>query len=186
MLKKIFITVALLVAVVIGVSFVVIAMQPDTFAIERTETIAAPPAAVFAEINDLQKWDAWSPWKELDPKAKMTFSNPTSGKGAKFTWSGNDNIGEGSLTILESRPNELVELEQAFVRPMEGKTRMEFSLKDHADGTQVRWLMDGTNDFFGKAMCLVMDMDACVGTEMAKGLGKLKKLVEEKRVPKSP
>jgi hypothetical protein len=69
MLKKIFIAVVLL---VVGFA-VVVALQPSQFHVERTATIAAPPAAVFAHVDDLHKWEAWSPWAKLDPAAKVGY-----------------------------------------------------------------------------------------------------------------
>ena len=106
MIKKILISLVVLVAVFAGV----VAMQPSEFSVERTATIAAPAAAVFAQVNDLHKWDAWSPWAKLDPNAKNGFEGAPSGKGAVFTWSGNDQIGEGRMTIVESQPNELIKI----------------------------------------------------------------------------
>jgi uncharacterized protein (UPF0333 family) len=57
MLKKLLILLVLLVA---G-SVAYVAMQPSEFRVERTATIAATPAAVFAHVDDLHKWEAWSP-----------------------------------------------------------------------------------------------------------------------------
>ncbi len=39
--------------------------------------------------------------------------------------------------------------------------------------------MTGVNDFFGKAMCLFMDMDALLGDDFARGLANLKTVVEQ-------
>ena len=117
MVRKVLIVLAIL-CVVLAVAGVVVSMRPGTFTVQRTAAVAAPPAAVFPQVDDLQAWDAWSPWKELDPNPKKTLSTPSAGKGATFTWSGNDKVGEGSLTIVDSRPYELVEIEQVFVRPL--------------------------------------------------------------------
>jgi hypothetical protein len=77
MLKKILI--ALL--AIIAVFLIVVALQPSEFHVERTATVAAPPATVFDQVNDFHKWDAWSPWAKLDPNAKITFEGPPSGTG---------------------------------------------------------------------------------------------------------
>lgn len=179
MAKKIIIAVALLLVGLIGGLFVVIGLQPSNFSVQRSATMTAPPAAVFAQINDLQAWDAWSPWSKLDPNPKTTISTPSAGKGATFTWNGNQEIGEGSLTILESKPDELVDVEQAFVRPFVGKARMAFTLAPEGNGTKVTWKMDGTNDFFGKAMCLFMNMDAIMGKSFEQGLANMKEMAEK-------
>lgn len=177
MAKKILIVLAVL-GVVLGVAAVVVSQQPGTFSVQRSVSVTAPPSEVFAQVNDLQAWDAWSPWKELDPNPKQTISTPSAGKGATFTWAGNDKIGEGSLTILHSKPYELVDIEQVFIRPFAGKARMAFTFASVGDGTKVTWKMDGTNDFIGKAMCMVMDMDAMLGKDFDQGLANMKAVVE--------
>lgn len=182
MVRKILIVLALL-CVVLAVAAVVVSMQPGTFTVQRSATVAAPPAAVFPLVNDLQAWDAWSPWKELDPNPTKTMSTPSSGRGATFRWSGNDKIGEGSLTIRESRPDELVDIEQEFVRPLAGKARMVFTFAPEGGGTRVTWTMDGTNNFLGKAMCMIMDMDTMLGNDFERGLANMKRVVEQGNPP---
>ena len=65
--------------VIIAAFLVIVAIQPSEFRVERTTTIAAPADAVFAQVNDLHKWDAWSPWAKLDPAAKVTFDGSDAG-----------------------------------------------------------------------------------------------------------
>ena len=77
----------------IAAFLVVVWFQPDDYRLTRQTVIAAPAAAVFAQVNDLKKWDDWSPWAKLDPNAKVTFSGPQSGPGATFQWDGNDKVG---------------------------------------------------------------------------------------------
>jgi hypothetical protein len=178
MRKKILIALALLVGGV-GVLCIAIALQPSTFTVQRSATIAAPPDEVFARVDDLRAWDAWSPWKELDPNPKTTLSDPSSGKGATITWAGNEQIGEGSMTIVESRPGESVDLEQVFIRPFPGKARIAFTFAPEAGGTRVTWKMDGANDFLGKAMCMLMDMDALLGKDISQALANMKAVVEK-------
>ena len=72
MIKKILKVIAVI-AVIVAAFAVYVALQPAEFRIERTATIAAAPADVFAQVNDLHKWQAWSPWAKLDPQAKVTF-----------------------------------------------------------------------------------------------------------------
>jgi len=179
MAKKILISFVVLFAV-LCVASVVISLQPDTYSVQRSVTVAAPPSSVFALVNDLQGWDAWSPWKELDPNPKKTMSTPSAGKGATITWAGNDEIGEGSLTITDSEPYELVDFEQVFIRPFAGKSRMVFTFESVGDATKVTWKMDGTNGLIGKAMCLIMDMDAVVGKDFDRGLANMKSVVEKR------
>ncbi|MCZ7595705.1 MAG: hypothetical protein M5U16_13015 [Hyphomicrobium sp.] len=69
MLKKILAVIVVLIAAFAGY----VAMQPDELLIQRQATIAAPADQVFAQVNDLHKWDAWSPWAKIDPNVKVGF-----------------------------------------------------------------------------------------------------------------
>lgn len=42
------------------------------------------------------------------------------------------------------------------------------------------WTMTGTNDFIGRAMCTVMNMDRMVGGQFEKGLENVRAQVEKK------
>ncbi len=169
----------LLIVLIAGLG-IFISGQPNFFSITRSAFIAAPHAKVFAQVNDLAAWDAWTPWKKLDPNPKTKLSIPSHGKGATFEWSGNDEIGEGILTIVESDPAGLIEIHQEFFKPFAGKARITFEvMTDANNGTFVTWTMTGENDFMGKAMCLLVDMDAMLGPKLVEGLANLKAVVEK-------
>src|SRR5450755_3789424 len=78
---------------------------PDSAHVERSITIARPSSEVFAVLNSFRRFNEWSPWFDLDPQAKYTFSGPVSGVGAKSSWTGNKDVGTGSQEIVESKPN---------------------------------------------------------------------------------
>src|SRR5262245_66044640 len=106
MLKKILIAIPIVLVAIVVILVAVLALPPSEYRVERTATISASPAAVFAQVNDFHNWEAWSPWAKLDPAAKTTHEGAAAGTGAIFTWSGNDEVGEGRMTITESRPSE--------------------------------------------------------------------------------
>lgn len=174
MLKKILIALAAIVLIFL----VVVAMQPSDFRVERTATIAAPAADVFTNVNDFHKWEAWSPWAKLDPTAKVAFEGAPAGQGAVMTWAGNDKVGEGKMTLTESRPNDLVKINVDFVKPFERSIISEFTFKPEGDQTAVTWAMAGHHNFFEKALCLVMNGTKMIGDDMEKGLAQLKSVVE--------
>lgn len=180
MRKKILIGLIVLVVIVAGFAGVV-AMQPSEFRIVRSATIPAPPAEVFAQVNDFHNWEAWSPWAKLDPAAKNSFEGPAAGKGAIFKWSGNNEVGEGSMTITESRPSDLIRIKLDFVKPFEGTNITEFTFKPEGDQTVVTWDMSGHNTFMGRVFCLFMNMDKMVGGKFEEGLANLKSVVAAKR-----
>ncbi|MBI3414337.1 MAG: SRPBCC family protein [Verrucomicrobia bacterium] len=174
MLKKILI----IVAVVIVVFLIVVARQPEDFRVMRFTTIAAPQAAIFPHVNELRKWDAWSPWAKLDPTAKNTFDGPPAGQGAVMAWAGNSQVGEGRMTITESKPSELVRCRLEFFKPMAGVSDTDFAFRPEGNQTVVVWTMSGKNNFIAKAMCLFMNMDKMVGGQFEQGLASMKAIVE--------
>jgi len=174
MLKKILIALAAVVAIFV----IVVAMQPSEFRVERSTTIAAPAETVFAHVNDFHKWEAWSPWAKLDPDAKISFEGPESGAGTIFKWSGNDKVGEGAMTLTESRPNDLIEIKTEFVKPFEGSINPDFAFKPEGEAPAVTWRMSGHHNFLEKAMCLIMNGKKMVGDDIEKGLTNLKSVVE--------
>jgi uncharacterized protein YndB with AHSA1/START domain len=183
--KVLFIGFGVVIAI-IGIFAVVVALQPNDFTIERSTTIEAPPAAAFAHVNDFHKWDAWSPWAKLDPKAKNTFEGKDSGEGAVFKWSGNDEVGEGSMTIVESKPYERIKIRLDFVKPMEDTSDVVFTFEPDTAGTKVTWDMSGKNNFVGKAMCMVLGMQEMMNEKFDEGLASLKKTVEAEQKAPAP
>lgn len=177
MLKKILLVIVALVAVFL----IVAAMQPAAFRVVRSATISAPPAVVFAQVNDLHAWQEFSPWAKLDPKVKNTYEGPRVGIGATMAWEGNSQVGQGRMTITESKPNEVIRMKLDFIKPMESTSTAEFTFKAQGDKTLVTWSMAGENNFIGKVFCLVMNMDKTVGGDFEKGLANLDTLVAPKK-----
>lgn len=162
----------------IGSFFALVLLQPSEYSVSRTMVMFAPAPDVFAQIDDFHRWQAWSPWAKRDPAAKTSFDGPASGKGAVFAWSGNNEVGEGRMTLTESRPAESVKIKTDFVKPFVGASYSDFSLKPEGGGTSVSWRISGQNDLTAKAICLFISMDKILGGEMEKGLTSIKQLVE--------
>ena len=174
MLVKILIALAVLVAGLV----VVIALQPADFRVSRTATIAAPAPVVFAQVNDFHNWAAWSPWAKLDPAMKQTYEGAAAGPGAVYAWVGNREVGEGRMTIVESRPGDLVRVRLDFVKPFAGTSVAEFTFRPEGDRTAVTWTMTGEKNFVAKGIHLVMNMDRTIGDQFDKGLAAMKTVAE--------
>jgi len=176
----------MLVKILIGVVAIVgalaayVATRPSEFSVSRSASFAAPAPAVFAQVNDLRKWKAWSPWAKKDPGAKEAYAGPAAGAGASMSWAGNREVGEGRMTIVESRANELVRFNLEFFKPFAATNSAEFTFQEERGRTAVTWTMRGHNNFVGKAMCLVFDMDRMVGGDFEQGLAGIRGLVEGK------
>jgi len=175
-LKRLLVGLALLAATFL----VVVWFQPDDYRLTRSTAIAAPAAAVFGHVNDLKKWDDWSPWAKLDPNAKVTFSGPQAGVGASFRWDGNDKVGAGTMTITESKPDQRVATRTDFVKPFTGTSHSDFVFSEQGSRTNVIWTMAGKQSFVGKAICLFVSMEQTLGPEFEKGLAQLKQVSEGK------
>ncbi len=174
MLKRILIALAAIVVVFVAV----VAMQPSEFLVVRTATISAPAPVVFTQVNDFHNWEAWSPWAKLDPAMKQNYEGAPAGTGAIYTWAGNDQVGEGSMTITESRPSDLIRIKLEFFKPFAATNSVEFTFKPEANQTAVTWSMAGKNNFIAKAVHLFMNMDKMVGGQFEKGLVNMKSVVE--------
>lgn len=156
---------------------VVIAMQPPTFHLERSTTIAAPADAVFAQVNDFHNWSKWSPWEKLDPSMKRSYEGAPAGVGAKYAWVGNKEVGEGRMTIEHSDPSR-IEIKLEFLKPFTATNQATFTFASTPEGTKTTWAMDGSNNFVSKAFHLVMDMDKMVGGDFERGLAGMKTAAE--------
>jgi hypothetical protein len=169
MLKKT--AVGLVVLLVVAVAF--IATRPSDFQIVRTRVVSAPPEVVHAQVNDLRKWAAWSPWEKLDPAMTREISGAPSGPGATYHWSGNKDVGEGRMTITDSQTPSSVTIRLEFIKPWTATNTTRFDLTPSGAGTNVTWTMSGRNNFMAKAFGLFVDIDKMVGADFEKGLASL-------------
>lgn len=165
-------------AAIVIVFVIVAVMQPAEYHVARSTTVAAPVAVVFPHVNDLHKFQEWSPWAKIDPAAKTGFEGPSAGTGAVFSWAGNNEVGEGRMTITESRPNELVRFKLDFVKPFAGTSTAEFNFQPASSETSVTWSMAGRKNFISKAISVFMSMDKMIGDQFEKGLAGLKSISE--------
>lgn len=178
MFKKVLLGIVVLVVVLVAVFLVMVMLQPSQYHIERTATINAPAPVVFAQVNDFHKWNAWSPWANIDPNMKQTYEGQASGVGAMYSWVGNSDVGEGKMTIIESRPGERIKIQLEFIKPFAASNTTDFIFTPQGNQTSVKWTMSGSNNFIGKAFSVFVSMDKMVGGDFEKGLAKLKGVSE--------
>ncbi len=176
---KTFAYIAAAVVVVVAGILIYAATMPDTFRVQRTATIKAPPEKIFALINDLRSWSLWSPYEKKDPAMKRTFSGAASGKGAIYEWDGDNNVGKGRMEITEATPPAKILIKLDFIKPFEGHNTAEFTMEPRNDGTVVTWAMYGSASLMMKVMGLFMNMDNMIGNDFAAGLASLKAAAEK-------
>jgi len=175
MLKKI----AIAIVVVIAAILIYAATRPDTFRVERTATMKAPPDRIYAVLSDFQKWGAWSPWEKKDPAMKRTFGATTSGVGAKYAWEGNKDVGRGSMEIVEATPPSRLKLKLDFIEPFEAHNTVDYTLTPSGGSTTVNWAISGPMPYVSKVMCIFVSMDSMIGKDFEAGLANLKAVVEK-------
>lgn len=175
--------IGLIVAAVLVVAIIVVlalaASKPDTFSVTRSTTIKAPPDKIYPLIADFHRWSAWSPYEAKDPAMTRTYGGTPGATGQTYAWSGNRNVGRGSMTLTETSAPTKATLNLDFLEPFEAHNTVVFSLAPQADGTAVRWDMQGPTPFIGKIMHVFINMDKMVGDDFAVGLANLKAVAEK-------
>ena len=175
MLKIILIVLAVLIAGVL----IYAATRPDTFRVERTATVNAPPEKIAPLISDFHNWGDWSPWEKLDPAMQRTYGGAPAGKGAVYEWSGNSKAGAGRMEILDASATK-VSIQLDFLKPFEAHNLTDFTLEPQpGGGTRVTWDLHGPMPYLSKLMCVFVSMDKMVGKDFEQGLSNLKSAAEK-------
>jgi hypothetical protein len=170
--------IAIIVVVLVAAVLLFATTRPDTFRVQRTSSIQAPPDKIFPLINDLHRFNTWNPYEKRDPNLKGSYSGAASGKGAAYAFEGNRDVGKGSLEISESSPSSRVVMQLRMTEPMAASNEIEFILEPKGEVTNVTWSMHGQVPYLGKVIQLFFDMDRMVGGDFEAGLASLKAVAE--------
>lgn len=179
MLKIVAIAATAVVAVAVLAVLILAVRKPDSFRVERSATVKAPPEAVFALLVDFRRWVEWSPWEHKDPALNRRYGEPAAGAGATYAWEGNKDVGKGGMRITKAETPSLLVLDLDFEKPFEAHNQVRFTLTPKPDGTEVLWSMEGPTPFFAKIIHVFIDMDRMVGGDFEAGLAKLKASAEK-------
>ena len=172
-------TIAIVVLVLVAAVLIFAATRPDTFRVQRSTSIKAPPEKIFALINDLHSFNTWNPYEKKDPAMKRTYSGAASGKGAIYEWDGNKDIGQGRMEITDTSLPSKVTLQLDFIKPFEAHNIAEFKLEPAGDATNVTWAMHGPSPYVHKLMGVFFNMDKMIGKDFEDGLANLKNVAEK-------
>ena len=171
--------VVVVVVVVVAVLLVLAATKPDTFHVQRANSIKAAPEKIYPFINDFHNWSYWSPYEKLDPTMRKTYTGAANGKGAVYGWEGNNKAGKGRMEITDTSLPSKITIKLDFVKPFEGHNIAEFVLEAKGGSTTVTWAMHGPNSYLGKLMSVFISMDRLLGKEFENGLANLKAVAEK-------
>lgn len=174
-----FTTILIVVAVLVLAFLAYVVSRPNSFRIARRTMIQASPEKIHPFINDFHEWSKWSPFENIDPNLKKTFTGPASGVGAVYDWEGKDNrVGKGRMEITDTTPSKIT-IKLDFFRPFKAHNTAEYILDSRGSATEVTWAMSGKNSFMQKLLHTFMNMDKLLGKDFDKGLASLKALAEK-------
>ncbi len=148
--------------------------MPESYVVEREQRIHASPAAVQERIVDFRRWQAWSPWEDVDPALRRSYSGAPSGVGAVYEWEGNRKAGKGRMEITSVEPDRSVAIDLQFLKPFKARNVTTFTTEQQGDDTLVRWSMTGPRTFMTRVMGILSSMDKMIGPDFEKGLDRLK------------
>lgn len=138
-LKYIFL---LLLLISVGVA-VFVATQRGDYEITQTMIINSPRPFVFNYVNDYRNWETWIVTEDKD--AKFTYPAVTAGKGASFSWKGDEN--EGSMRTISAKENDSI-VQKTISDGLPGEMRWIF--KDTLGKTKVTLRAKGRMAFMPK------------------------------------
>ncbi len=171
-------TIVIILVVVIVALVIFVATRPDSFRLQRSTTVNAPPEKIVPFVNDFHNWRAWSPYEDIDPALKRSYTGAPSGVGAIYAYEGNSKVGAGRMEIRESSSARVLATLD-FLRPFEAHNFAEFTFVPKGSSTTVTWAMYGPSSFMTKAMGLFFSMDKLVGKQFETGLANLKSVAEK-------
>jgi len=175
MLKTVSITIAVLAAALLTFA----AVRPDSFRVQRSASIKAPPEKIFALIEDFEQWGKWSPYEKLDPAMKRSITGAPKGAGAVYAWEGNSKAGAGRMEITDAQAPSKVLVKLDFAKPFEAHNIAEFTLAPKGDATEVTWAMYGPQPYLARLVTIFFNMDRMVGGAFEEGLANLKAVAEK-------
>lgn len=157
------------------------ATLPSSYNVERTATIDAPPAQVYAVVNNFETWENWDPWSTMDSTNVITMGESSEGMGASYSWKG-DVTGQGTQEITSVTENESISTHIVFVGMGESDSKWIFESAEGGEKTNVTWTLSGDVGFFGRIQTVFMD--GAVGPQYEQGLENLNEYIKTMPAPK--
>jgi effector-binding domain-containing protein len=151
------------------------------YLIERSTEIDAPREIVHEQISFFKNLKNWSPWHVYDPNMKTSIEGTDGAPGAKYIWSGNDEVGSGHQLIKAITANRVdveVMLNDFSTSPAY------FQLEEMGKKTKITWGMNMHVPFPWNAFSMLTDVNSFVGKDYENGLANLKRVCEQIAHPK--
>ncbi|MEO0470983.1 MAG: SRPBCC family protein [Bacteroidota bacterium] len=154
-------------------------LGPKEIRMERSTTIEASAENIFPHLVSMKNQWNWSPWAELDPNMKRTYSGKEGEVGSISHWEGNDDIGIGEQELVAVEDMKRVETQLRFLAPFESQADAFLTVEpDEGGKSKVTWGFATETPFPENVMMALIGMESQLASDYDKGLGKLKALVE--------
>ncbi len=177
MLKKI----SLAVFITVTAFLLFVSTRDGKFQYERSGTINASAEKIFPFISNFKLGNQWSPYQQMDPNMKITFSGGDAEVGSSMEFQGNSQVGSGKLQILRMVPNQLVEIQLTMQKPFHAENLIQYRLMPEGAVTRFSWSMTGDGGFMGKLISLFINCEKMVGDQFIQGIQNLKSVVESQK-----
>lgn len=166
-------------AIIIAVILIaMLVFLPSKLDIKKSVIIDAPVEVVFAQVEDLKNWTAWSPWEKLDPNMNKTYSDNTKGLNAKLEWTSEmQEVGNGSMVLSEVVDNKKI----ITTMTMEGEDGGSggFDFEEVEGGTKITWYMYQEYSTFQLASrFFTLLFESMVAEQFVNGLNDIKEIAE--------
>ena len=162
-------------AALIGLALIASLLTAKEVTTSRSIVINAPQEVVFNTVNNLESWEDWSPWKEMEPDMQISYGASTVGEGASYSWVGEE-TGSGTMSIAASKSPESITTLVEF--DGQGNADGEWSFEQTPEGTKTTWGFHSKFPVPFNLMLLFMDIEKFVGKDFERGLTLLKDKIE--------
>lgn len=173
LLKILYVLLILVIIVLVAGIFL-----PKEAHISSSIEINAPDEIVFDQINDLENWEAWSPWKQMDTTMKISYGSQTVGEGASYSWT-SIKSGDGNMTITESVPLNKIGIELDFGE--QGKADSYWILEQKDNLTNLTWSFDNEDLSYMDRYFMVIFRKTMINS-FNQGLNGIKEIAEDLRL----
>ncbi len=176
---KILKIIGIIVLAIVAIGVVIGLVTPKDYNLNRSTVINAPADVIFKNISRYENFKKWSPWEHLDSNIVTSIEGTEGTVGSKYSWKGNDKVGEGSMELTKVEEGKSIEQKLEFLKPFKSSSTTYTNLEAAEGGTKVTWGMKGESSFVTRIfMTLMGGMDKAVGGDYERGLANLKTLCE--------
>ena len=169
------------IVILLFIAFVLIAglFIKKEYHFERSVTINAPKEEIWKNISTFSNYQKWDPFGAHDPNLQKTITGTDGTLGAKYSWKGNDEVGQGNMTYTEIKPYDHININLVLNNGFESKAIAIYTLKEEGNAYKLTWTFDTKMPYPMNAISnLFFDMDKMMDKEFSSGLTNLKKLCE--------